>query len=135
MNEFWNLDPIYKGFEDPCFAADLEALKKTVAEFAAFAGDLASADPLEGLRQGICLNEKVQELAMKLAEYAQLRQSVNTRDPEAGSKLGQVMAIYSGYAAPAAPAPAARNTAAPANNGSTPQGGGFVQVDEEEMPF
>ena len=39
-----------------------------------------------------------------------------------------------GYSAPAAPAPAAR----PANNagfGSAPQGGGFVQVDEEEVPF
>ena len=102
MNEFWNLDPIYKGFEDPCFAADLEALKKTVAEFAAFSGNLADAEPLAGLCRGIELNEKVQELAMKLAEYAQLRQSANTRDPEAGSRLGQIMAIYSGYAAPAA---------------------------------
>ena len=42
-----------------------------------------------------------------------------------------------GYAAPAAsaaPAAAAR-PAAPANYGSAPQGGGFVQVDEEELPF
>ncbi len=40
-----------------------------------------------------------------------------------------------GYSAPAA-APAARPAApAPANYGSQPQGGGFVQVDEEELPF
>ena len=41
-----------------------------------------------------------------------------------------------GYSAPAAPAPAAPRPAA--NNaayGSQPQGGGFVQVDEEELPF
>ena len=38
------------------------------------------------------------------------------------------------YSAPAA-APAARPAAAPANYGSAPQGGGFVQVDEEELPF
>ena len=38
------------------------------------------------------------------------------------------------YAAPAAPAPAAR-PAANANYGGVPQGGGFVQVDEEELPF
>ena len=38
-----------------------------------------------------------------------------------------------GYSAPA-PAPAAR-PAAPASYGSAPQGGGFVQVDEEELPF
>ena len=24
MNEFWNLDPIYKGFDDPAFEAELE---------------------------------------------------------------------------------------------------------------
>ena len=27
MKETWNLDPIYRGFEDPAFAADLEKLK------------------------------------------------------------------------------------------------------------
>ena len=31
MNEFWNLDPIYKGFDDPAFALDLETLKQKVA--------------------------------------------------------------------------------------------------------
>ena len=102
MNEFWNLDPIYKGFEDPAFAADLEQLKKTVGEFAAFAQELTGIAPLEGLHRGIRLQEQVSELANKLAEYASLRQSVNTRAPEAGSRLGQIMAIYSGYAAPAA---------------------------------
>lgn len=34
-----------------------------------------------------------------------------------------------------APAPAARPAAAPASYGGAPQGGGFVQVDEEELPF
>lgn len=42
-----------------------------------------------------------------------------------------------GYSAPVAPAPAARPAAAPApaSYGNAPQGGGFVQVDEEELPF
>ena len=102
MNEFWNLDPIYKGFEDPNFEADMAALKEKVAEFAAFSGELGNMDALAGLSKGIALQEQVSELANKLAEYASLRQSTNTRDPEAGSRLGQIMAIYSGYAAPAA---------------------------------
>ena len=102
MNEFWNLDPLYKGFDDPAFAADMESLKEKVAEFAAFTQDLATSAPIDGLRRGIALNEAVQELTMKLAEYAQLRQSANTRDPEAGSRLGQIMALYSGFAAPSA---------------------------------
>ena len=36
---------------------------------------------------------------------------------------------------PAAPAPAPRPASSPATYGSAPQGGGFVQVDEEELPF
>ena len=36
MNEVWNLDPIYKGFDDPAFEADLARGKEKMAEFAAF---------------------------------------------------------------------------------------------------
>ena len=100
MNEFWNLEPLYKGFSDPQFEADMSALKQTVAEMAEFSAGLDQAEPLSGLRRGIALQEKLSDLVNKLAEYASLRQSVNTRDPEAGSRLGQIMAIYSGYAAP-----------------------------------
>ena len=32
MNECWNLDPIYKGFEDPAFREDLETLSRLVEE-------------------------------------------------------------------------------------------------------
>ncbi len=102
MNEFWNLDPLYKGFEDPQFEADMKKLQQTVAEMAEFAAQLESTEPLAGLRRGIALQEQLSDLVNKLAEYATLRQSVNTRDSEAGSKLGQIMAIYSGFAAPAA---------------------------------
>ena len=44
-----------------------------------------------------------------------------------GGEQGEAPAAY----APAAPAPRANN----AGYGSAPQGGGFVQVDEEELPF
>ena len=102
MNEFWKLDNLYKGFDDPCFDADMTALKDKAAEMTAFSGRLETMEPIDGLRKGIELQEQVQCLVMKLAEYAQLRQSANTRDGEAGSMMGRVMAIYSGFAAPAA---------------------------------
>ncbi len=102
MNEFWNLDPIYNGFEDPQFDADLAALKQKVAEAAELSAGLESMEPIEGLKKGIALEEAVQTLANKLGEYASLRQSVNTRDAEAGSRLGQIMAVISGFAAPMA---------------------------------
>ena len=89
MNEVWNLNPIYTGFDDPTFAADMQMLEGKVKEMAAFSQSLADADPLTGLKTGIALEETVMLLASKLAGYAQLRQSTNTRDPEPGSRMGQ----------------------------------------------
>ena len=100
MNEVWNLDPIYKGFDDPAFEADMAALKDAVAAIAAFAEKLPELPALEGLTQGITLEENFSELVSKLAGYASLRQAANTRDSEAGSRMGQIMALYSGVAAP-----------------------------------
>jgi len=102
MNDVWNLDPIYKGFDDPAFSADMEALGEKVKQTAAFAAKLADCEPLEGLRTGICLEEEIDRLAYKLAGYAQLRQSTNTRDSEAGSWIGRIMSMLSGTAAPQA---------------------------------
>ena len=98
----WNLEPIYKGFDDPAFEADLTALKEKVAAFAAFSEKLAETDAAESLRSGIAQEEAIESIAMKLAEYASLRQSADTKNPEAGSQLGRVMAVLSGVAAPMA---------------------------------
>ena len=102
MNEVWNLDPIYRGFDDPAFDADLAALKEAVSKFASFTEVLASAEPLAGLKGGIACQEKLMELGSKLMEYGMLRQAANTLDSEAGSRVGQVMAVLSGIAAPQA---------------------------------
>jgi len=102
MNEVWNLDPIYKGFDDPAFAADMEKARALVAEFAAFAGTLTDAEPVQALRRGILLQEQITEVVSKLGQYSSLRQSTNTKDAEAGSRMGQLMGILSGVAAPEA---------------------------------
>ena len=80
MKDVWNLDVIYRGFEDPAFAADMQALEETVKGFGAFAASVEKLDTLEGLREGIAWEEKLTELGMKLAYYTQLRQSVNCVD-------------------------------------------------------
>ena len=102
MYDIWNLDPIYRGFADPAFDADLKALTESVETMTKFAAALPQTEPLAGLRRGIELQEAVIGLTNKLALYASLRQAANTRDPEAGSKMGQIMAVYSGVAAPQA---------------------------------
>ncbi len=102
MNEVWNLDPIYRGFEDPAFAEDLERAKMEAGEFSAFADSLDTLDPLQGLKEGIAIQERFLDRVGKLAGYASLRQSANTKDPKASSQMGRIMAVYSSLAGPRA---------------------------------
>ena len=102
MNEVWNLDPIYKGFDDPAFEQDIAQLQKLVDDMVAFSGKLETMEPVLGLRTGIALQEQSTYLVGKLAGYSNLRQSTNTRDAEAGSQMGRIMGIVSGTAAPRA---------------------------------
>ena len=102
MNEVWNLDPIYKGFDDPAYEQDVALAKQTIDAYVAFMGKLTEMDPVQALREGIVLEETISKLSEKLGLYASLRQSTNTRDPEAASQLGRLMGMYSAIAAPEA---------------------------------
>ena len=102
MNEVWNLSRIYDTFADPAFASDMDELKALAEGFGAFAQELDSLDPIDGLRRGIDYVEKISALANKLGLYAMLLQSANTRDAEAGSWLGRIMNVVSDTAGPEA---------------------------------
>ena len=101
MNEVWDLTPLYKGFDDPAFEADMAAMKQLVADFTAFSKELPNVEPVVGLRRGVELLEKLSDLS-KLFGYANLRSATNTKDPEPGSYMGRIMAVRSGMAAPSA---------------------------------
>lgn len=102
MNEVWNLEPIYHGFDDPTFEADVAELKQLVESLAALVGTLPETAPVDGLHKGVELEEEIVKRVEKLAGYASLRQAADTRDADAGSQMGRIMAIYSGAAAPLA---------------------------------
>ena len=101
MNEVWDLDRIYKGFDDPAYAADLAAMQQLVKDFETLAAQLPQLEPVEGLRRGIALKEKMVDLSV-LFGYANLRSATNAKDPEPGSWMGRVMALRSSTAAPSA---------------------------------
>lgn len=101
MNECWNLNPIYTGFDDPRFEEDLQALRRTVCDLEELTQHL-TGDSAALLKRGLTLQEQLQELAEKLLCYAELRQAACTTDAEAGSKIGKIMGVYSDSAAPVA---------------------------------
>ena len=102
MNEVWNLNVIYEGFEDPSYEKDLTQLKEKAAAYAAYTATLDEKEPKEALKTCITLEEEITLLANKLAEYAMLRQSADARDAQAGSQIGRIMAVISSLAAPQA---------------------------------
>ena len=102
MNERWDLDPIYTGFDAPEFAADLAAAKEYTERLAAFAAGLPRQDRKEALEEALGLEERFTQLLQKVATYAELRQSANTRDNEAMSAFGRVLALDAEAAAPLA---------------------------------
>ena len=103
MNEIWNLDVIYNGFADPKYHGDMQALEENLKAFDAFAKNISEiTDVGAALREAVEIQEKIAVLVDKLATYANLRQAANTKDPEAGSQMGRILALYSGLAAPQA---------------------------------
>ena len=102
MNYNWNLDTLYSGFDDPAFSEDQDLLEKTLAEFTAFTQDLSSKDAAQALVKGIELLEEISVLVEKLATYAVLRQTADTRDASVSSRVGQIMNLASAGAAPEA---------------------------------
>ena len=103
MKGIWNLDAIYTGFSDPRYASDMQTLEARIQEFDTFTKTLPQhEDRKAALLQGVFLQEELSVLIEKLATYGSLRQAANTTDPEAGSQMGRIMALYSGVAAPQA---------------------------------
>ncbi len=102
MNTTWDLTPIYRGFDDPNFERDLLELNNQSKQLTALVEKLPDLEPLDGLREGLGIQERLTVLAEKLALYAELRQAADTKDTQASSRMGQVMASYSASAAPAA---------------------------------
>ena len=102
MNGKWNLEVIYNGFDDPEWLQDFENLRNMLRDFCAFAETVETADPKTALPENIKRQEEIQSLVMKMGTYAELRMSQDTRDGDAGSQMGQLMAAYSTVASPIA---------------------------------
>lgn len=101
MNERWDLDKLYKGFDDEKFLKDMSELENKAAEFTRYAAELGKTDDkFKTLREGISLYERITELVNSLIGYASLVQAADTKNSEAASKCGIIMSLYSGMAAP-----------------------------------
>ena len=98
----WNLDVLYTGFDTDEYKGDLCRLEDLIPELVRLADSSATDQPAEFIKSYVRTNEEINELVEKLAIYANLRYSANTRDTEAASMLGRIMQSLSATAAPIA---------------------------------
>lgn len=80
MNKEWSLDGLYKGFDDPAFTKDLENVENVIVKFQYYVKQLDRGLPKDIIEQGILLLEEQRDLFEKLFCFANLKQSVNTKD-------------------------------------------------------
>ena len=98
----WNLDILYTGFDTEEYKNDLCKLEALIPELSDIAGCCHNMSAADFLTKYIKTNEELTELIEKLAIYANLRYSANTRDTDAASMLGRIMQMMSATAAPVA---------------------------------
>ena len=98
----WNLDILYTGFDTDEYAADFKRLEELIPALTSLADGCKAMPAAQFLTEYVRLNEELSELVEKLAIYANLRYSADTRDTDAASWLGRIMQLMSATAAPTA---------------------------------
>ncbi len=97
MNREWDLSPLYKGFDDPQFTADMAALTQEVVKFGGLAAALKKDGATEAAQLAAALRsqEQIQSLGFRIYAYAELRSAVNTSDNEAIDAMSRVQKVFS----------------------------------------
>ncbi len=101
MNSVWNLDNLYKGYDDPKFVADETKIDKLISEINNFCKNL-NGNPAENLKNLIIILNEFYGTSQMLFLYAELKQSANTNDVEAAAIIGRLMQKQSAISAPMA---------------------------------
>lgn len=73
MNSEWSLDELYKGFDDPKFAADLAKYDEMIAKTNEFAAKISDMQPLDALKTYIAGSESSMQLLTDMYSYAMLQ--------------------------------------------------------------
>ena len=98
MNNTWNLDILYKSFDDEAFLADMKTFEEKIAELIALEKKGGDLDHLTLIREFIKVQNDLNHYASKLFIYCNLRYSANTADGEAASTMGVLMGKLSATA-------------------------------------
>ncbi len=90
MKENWSLDILYKGYDDPAFNHDLNALDTCIESCNNVANTLSHTDEKAALHAIIKNLEELSLLSYKLFAYVNLRQTTDTTDSATASYIDKI---------------------------------------------
>ena len=88
MNTTWNLDVMYKGYDDPKYINDIKKVEETIKNIKNLVLD--ENNPVKTIEASVTLTEQLNTLLMELFSYSSLRSSTNVNDFEAMTEMGKL---------------------------------------------
>ena len=88
MNTTWNLDVMYKGYDDPKYINDIKKVEETITKIKEL--KLDENNPIKTIEASLVLTEELNTLLMELFTYSSLKSSTNVNDFEAMTEMGKL---------------------------------------------
>ena len=88
MNLNWDLEIMYKGYDDPKYINDIKKVEETITKIKEL--KLDENNPIKTIEASLVLTEELNTLLMELFSYSSLRSSTNVNDFEAMTEMGKL---------------------------------------------
>ena len=95
MYDKWNLDILYKGYDDPAFLHDWKKLEQILEELKQFAKDCQKMEDLKMLKEAVAVLENYHLVGERLGSFVSLRQATDTTDAQTVSLIARFSKLVS----------------------------------------
>ena len=93
MNMTWNLEIMYKGYDDPKYISDNQKVLELIMEMNELVGKLDVNNAVSCIEQELKLEEELNKVLSELFSYSSLRASTNVNDYEALGEMGKLQMV------------------------------------------
>ena len=93
MNMTWNLEIMYKGYDDPKYISDNQKVLEIIKEMNELVGKLDVKNAVSCIEQELKLEEELNKVLSELFSYSSLRASTNVNDYEALGEMGKLQMV------------------------------------------
>ncbi|MBQ4571364.1 MAG: M3 family oligoendopeptidase [Bacilli bacterium] len=93
MNMTWNLEIMYKGYDDPKYIKDNERVLELIKELNDSVKELNKENAVNCIEKNMKLEEEFNKVIMELFSYSSLRAATNVNDYEALGEMGKLQMV------------------------------------------